>query len=108
MATANGLFAPAWAASMAAFVAELDLSHVASKPPTQPARLPTQPPTPPTHARTQPPHPRIRPPTSCPPLPPTPHPAPANGEPEVWDSFMESIEPIASRVPYMVQNGNHE
>jgi hypothetical protein len=32
----------------------------------------------------------------------------ADGDPEIWDSFMDSIEPIASRVPYMVAIGNHE
>ncbi|GAB4817121.1 hypothetical protein N2152v2_004167 [Parachlorella kessleri] len=32
----------------------------------------------------------------------------ANGRPEIWDSFMEAIEPFASRVPYMVAIGNHE
>ncbi|KAI8466730.1 MAG: metallophosphoesterase [Monoraphidium minutum] len=32
----------------------------------------------------------------------------ANGDPDVWDTFMESIEPLAARVPYMVQVGNHE
>ena len=25
-----------------------------------------------------------------------------------WDVFMRKIEPIASRVPYMVSPGNHE
>lgn len=32
----------------------------------------------------------------------------ANGRENVWDSFMEAIEPVASRVPYMVAVGNHE
>jgi hypothetical protein len=32
----------------------------------------------------------------------------ANGKPEIWDSFMDGIQPIASRVPYMVAIGNHE
>lgn len=32
----------------------------------------------------------------------------ANGDPEIWDTFMDSIEPVASRVPYMVAIGNHE
>ncbi len=32
----------------------------------------------------------------------------ANGDPDIWDSFMDGIEPVASRVPYMVAIGNHE
>ncbi|KAI8467130.1 MAG: Metallo-dependent phosphatase-like protein [Monoraphidium minutum] len=32
----------------------------------------------------------------------------ADGVPEIWDAFMDSIEPLAARVPYMVQVGNHE
>eukprot|EP00775_Hariotina_reticulata_P005096 gene5096-5337_t len=32
----------------------------------------------------------------------------ADGDPDIWDSFMDSLEPIASRVPYMVAIGNHE
>lgn len=32
----------------------------------------------------------------------------ANGDPEIWDSFMDGIQPVASRVPYMVGIGNHE
>lgn len=32
----------------------------------------------------------------------------ANGRPEVWNTFMEYIEPFASQVPYMVAIGNHE
>lgn len=32
----------------------------------------------------------------------------ADGSHKVWDSFMRAIEPIASRVPYMVGVGNHE
>eukprot|EP00882_Tetradesmus_deserticola_P014556 GHRQ01015483.1.p1 GENE.GHRQ01015483.1~~GHRQ01015483.1.p1 ORF type:complete len:299 (+),score=58.14 GHRQ01015483.1:521-1417(+) len=32
----------------------------------------------------------------------------ANGDPEIWDSFMDGIQPVASRVPYMVAIGNHE
>jgi hypothetical protein len=32
----------------------------------------------------------------------------ANGDPDIWDSFMDGIQPIASRVPYMVAIGNHE
>lgn len=32
----------------------------------------------------------------------------ANGHPGVWDEFMDFIEPVASRVPYMVAIGNHE
>jgi hypothetical protein len=31
----------------------------------------------------------------------------ADGNADVWDSFMEEIEPIASRVPYMVGIGKH-
>ena len=29
----------------------------------------------------------------------------ANGDPAIWDSFMDGIEPIASRVPYMIAVG---
>ena len=29
----------------------------------------------------------------------------ANGRSDVWDSFMDAIEPAASRVPYMVAVG---
>lgn len=25
-----------------------------------------------------------------------------------WDIFFNTIEPLASRVPYMIENGNHE
>ncbi|GIL70681.1 hypothetical protein Vretimale_3776 [Volvox reticuliferus] len=32
----------------------------------------------------------------------------ADGKYKVWDSFMEQIEPLASRVPYMIGIGNHE
>jgi hypothetical protein len=32
----------------------------------------------------------------------------ANGNPDIWNSFMDGIEPVASRVPYMVAIGNHE
>lgn len=32
----------------------------------------------------------------------------ANGREYVWNSFMDSIEPAASRAPYMVAVGNHE
>jgi len=32
----------------------------------------------------------------------------ANGDPDIWDSFMDSIEPIASCTPYMIAVGNHE
>lgn len=32
----------------------------------------------------------------------------ADGRLEVWETFMESISPYASRVPYMVAVGNHE
>ncbi|KAL6783862.1 hypothetical protein ACKKBG_A03785 [Auxenochlorella protothecoides x Auxenochlorella symbiontica] len=32
----------------------------------------------------------------------------ANGHKTIWDTFMDSIEPVASRVPYMVGIGNHE
>ncbi|GFH07435.1 purple acid phosphatase [Haematococcus lacustris] len=32
----------------------------------------------------------------------------ADGRHRVWGSFMSSIEPLASRVPYMVSVGNHE
>jgi len=32
----------------------------------------------------------------------------ANGREYVWNSFMDAIEPAASRVPYMVAVGNHE
>ena len=32
----------------------------------------------------------------------------ANGRARVWDTFMTGIEPVASRVPYMVGIGNHE
>lgn len=32
----------------------------------------------------------------------------ANGRTKVWDTFMEGIEPVASKIPYMVGIGNHE
>lgn len=32
----------------------------------------------------------------------------ANGDDEIWDAFMDSIEPFACRIPYMVGTGNHE
>jgi hypothetical protein len=32
----------------------------------------------------------------------------ADGNPEIWDAFMDSIEPLSARLPYMVQVGNHE
>ncbi|PSC73373.1 inactive purple acid phosphatase 2 [Micractinium conductrix] len=32
----------------------------------------------------------------------------ANGVEEIWDTFMESIEPFARHIPYMVGAGNHE
>ncbi|KXZ48140.1 hypothetical protein GPECTOR_30g236 [Gonium pectorale] len=32
----------------------------------------------------------------------------ADGKYKVWDSFMAQIEPLASRLPYMVGIGNHE
>ncbi|KAK9868893.1 hypothetical protein WJX84_002861 [Apatococcus fuscideae] len=32
----------------------------------------------------------------------------ADGDPRVWNTFMDGIEPYASRVPYMVSIGNHE
>ncbi|KAG2485837.1 hypothetical protein HYH03_015420 [Edaphochlamys debaryana] len=32
----------------------------------------------------------------------------ADGRYKVWDSFMDQIEPLATRVPYMVGVGNHE
>ena len=33
-------------------------------------------------------------------------PEPSN--PQIWDAFMDSIEPFAKRIPYMVGTGNHE
>ncbi|GIL47011.1 hypothetical protein Vafri_3850 [Volvox africanus] len=32
----------------------------------------------------------------------------ADGKFKVWDSFMAQIEPLASRIPYMIGIGNHE
>lgn len=32
----------------------------------------------------------------------------ANGHPEIWDSFLEGLQPFAARIPYMVAVGNHE
>lgn len=32
----------------------------------------------------------------------------ADGSQQVWDDFMDLIEPYASRVPYMISVGNHE
>lgn len=32
----------------------------------------------------------------------------ARGKGVLWDAFMSEIEPTASRIPYMVGNGNHE
>lgn len=32
----------------------------------------------------------------------------ADGVPDKWDKFMDTIEPVASAVPYMVAVGNHE
>lgn len=31
----------------------------------------------------------------------------ANGKEEIWDSFMDSIEPFAKKIPYLVGVGNH-
>lgn len=32
----------------------------------------------------------------------------ANGDPDIWDTFMQEIEPYASMAPYMIGIGNHE
>lgn len=32
----------------------------------------------------------------------------ANGDPDIWDTFMDYIEPYAARAPYMLGIGNHE
>lgn len=32
----------------------------------------------------------------------------ADGRHKIWDTFMELIEPYASRVPYQIAVGNHE
>jgi hypothetical protein len=32
----------------------------------------------------------------------------ANGNPEIWDSFIEGLQPFAARLPYMIAVGNHE
>ena len=32
----------------------------------------------------------------------------ANGDPDIWDAFMDYIEPYAARAPYMLGIGNHE
>ena len=32
----------------------------------------------------------------------------ANGDPDIWDSFFDGLEPFAASVPYMVAVGNHE
>ncbi|KAF8069374.1 PAP27 [Scenedesmus sp. PABB004] len=32
----------------------------------------------------------------------------ANGAPELWDSFMDDVSPLAARLPWMVAVGNHE
>lgn len=60
-----------------------------ARPATRPAPSPLQPPPPP---------PAPRAPPRC----------AADGDPDIWDSFMDAIEPIASRVPWMIAVGNHE
>ncbi len=30
----------------------------------------------------------------------------ANGNPDIWDTFMHTIEPIAAHIPYMVRPGS--
>ena len=30
----------------------------------------------------------------------------ANGDPDIWDTFLEAIEPFASRAAYMIGIGN--
>ncbi|KAK9811159.1 hypothetical protein WJX73_007407 [Symbiochloris irregularis] len=32
----------------------------------------------------------------------------ANGDPKIWDTFMDQIEPYAAAAPYMIGIGNHE
>ena len=32
----------------------------------------------------------------------------ADGDQKIWDTFLDEIEPYASRVPYQVAIGNHE
>jgi len=32
----------------------------------------------------------------------------ADGTPSAWPTFMDLIEPVAKRVPYMIAIGNHE
>ncbi len=32
----------------------------------------------------------------------------ADGSLEIWDTFMDAVQPLSSRLPYMVQVGNHE
>ena len=32
----------------------------------------------------------------------------ANGDPDIWNTFMDYIEPYAARAPYMLGIGNHE
>jgi len=32
----------------------------------------------------------------------------ADGNPHIWDSFLEGLQPFAASVPYMVAVGNHE
>ena len=32
----------------------------------------------------------------------------ANGDPDIWNTFMEYIEPYAAAAPYMLGIGNHE
>ena len=32
----------------------------------------------------------------------------ANGDPDIWNTFMDYIEPYATRAPYMLGIGNHE
>lgn len=36
------------------------------------------------------------------------HVPPAPARLQIWDAFMDSIEPFARRIPYMVGTGNHE
>jgi hypothetical protein len=31
----------------------------------------------------------------------------ANGDPAIWHSFLDGLQPIAAGVPYMVATGNH-
>ncbi len=52
--------------------------------------------------------PILLPPSFSPPPWPAARVRAAAGKYRIWDSFMQSVEPLSSQMPYMVGVGNHE